>query len=484
MKFGDLPIRTKLLVLILLTSGTLLLITCAALVTYDWMTFRNTMARNISTMGQIIAVNSSAILIYDDKKVAEEILSGLRAEPDIEAGCLYDRTGRPYATYPTNLATSIIPARPDADGFRFTRTHAELFEPVMQGGKREGTLYIRSNLDSLVERLRVYGSFVLLIWIGAGAIALFVSNMLQHRIARPILELASTAKTVSDKRNFSLRADKKSNDEVGQLTEAFNQMLVQIGERDAALQDAHQKLHEHAQDLEKRVAERTAQLRGTISELESFSYSISHDMRAPLRAMQGYAHLLLEEYANRLEPQGREYLQRIARTSSRLDVLIQDVLCYGRISRDEMELQPVSLQKIVEDVLQQYPALHEADIVIQRPLPSVRAHEASLTQLISNLIDNAAKFVRPGEKPKIRIWTEKHEDRVRLFVEDHGIGIAEKDVNRIFDIFERVHDDKTYEGTGIGLSIVKKAAERMGGSVGLKSALNQGSVFWVELPDA
>ena len=235
--------------------------------------------------------------------------------------------------------------------------------------------------------------------------------------------------------------------------------------------------------LERLVQERTAKLKETIAELEAFSYSISHDMRSPLRAMQGYADALLEKYQRQLDETGARYLERIQRGALRLDLLIQDVLAYSKVAKGEVALKEMDLEAIIRDVIENYPHIqaHGSRIAVCRPLPKVVGHEAYLTQIVSNLLGNAVKFVSPGTLPEVRVWAETEGPSVRIWIEDNGIGIDPRHHADIFQIFGRVYSDKTYEGTGIGLAIVKKAAERLGGSVGLLSELGKGSRFWLTL---
>ncbi|HZQ46928.1 MAG TPA: ATP-binding protein, partial [Verrucomicrobiae bacterium] len=258
--------------------------------------------------------------------------------------------------------------------------------------------------------------------------------------------------------------------------------ITQRKQKEELLRQARQELQQTAKDLDLRVQERTAKLEETVSEMEAFSYSVSHDLRAPLRAMQGYSHVLLEEYSANLDAPGRQYLAKISQASERLDCLTQDLLTYSRVVRAAISMAPVTLDKLICDVIHQYPNLQppQVDIIMEKPLLDVMAHEASLVQCISNLLGNAVKFVQSGVKPRIRIWTEHIGDQVRLNFKDNGIGIAHDQVHRIFKMFERVN--KEYEGTGIGLAIVRKAAERMGGSVGVESAPGDGSKFWLQLP--
>jgi signal transduction histidine kinase len=244
---------------------------------------------------------------------------------------------------------------------------------------------------------------------------------------------------------------------------------------------AEEKLRQSEERLERTVLERTAALRETIGELESFSYSIVHDMRAPLRSMQGFSHVLLTDFNAILGEKGAFYLKRISDSAERMDRLIQDVLSFSRIARAELKLEPVNTDTLVRDIVDTYPNLRaeQENILIEGTLPTVVGNEAALTQCFSNLLGSAVKFVLPGKRPVIRVWAERVDGRARIFVQDKGIGIPTHSHQRIFELFQRATDD--YEGTGIGLPIVKKSVERMGGSVAVSSQPGNGSTFWIEL---
>ena len=253
------------------------------------------------------------------------------------------------------------------------------------------------------------------------------------------------------------------------------------------LRNAHTQLAGRAGQLEEAVSERTAQLQDTVGELQGFSYSVSHDMRAPLRAMQSYASYLIDEYGGKLDEQGVGYLQQITRSATRLDRLIQDVLSYTRVLHADLPMAPVDLDQLVRDLIQTFTnsRLMKPRIQIQGTLAKVMGNEALLAQCVTNLLSNGAKFISPGTTPHMEIWNEAMDDGwIRVWFKDNGIGIAAENHDRILRLFERIHPTTMYEGTGIGLTIVRKATERMGAQFGFESEVGKGSKFWIQLRKA
>ncbi|MEZ5101866.1 MAG: ATP-binding protein [Thermoleophilia bacterium] len=246
-------------------------------------------------------------------------------------------------------------------------------------------------------------------------------------------------------------------------------------------------LERQAHVLEERVAERTRELEDVNVELERFAYTVSHDLRAPLRAMEGLSDALLEDVGEALGPDGTEYARRIRAAAQRMDLLIHDLLAYSRITTSRLEVEPLDLDLVVADALGLVAgpiAAADADIRVERGLGVVLGQQTMVAQAIANLVGNAVKFARPGVRPVVALRTEPRGAALRLWVEDNGIGIEPRHAERIFGVFERLHGAEAYPGTGIGLAIVAKAVERLGGRTGVELGTPTGSRFWLELPRA
>jgi PAS domain S-box-containing protein len=260
--------------------------------------------------------------------------------------------------------------------------------------------------------------------------------------------------------------------------------ITEIRNAQHALQLSQSMLAQANENLERIVRERTVRLQEALSDVEHFSHTITHDLRGPLRTLQGFGSLLLEEGEKLAPAETREHVERIIGAARKMDSLITDALNYSRAVRQELPLVPVDPAAVILSTIATYPHLqnHRASIQIEGPLPPVLANQTGLVQCFANLLGNAVKFVRPGVFPRIRIWAEQVQQRVRIWIEDNGIGIAKNFQPKLFIIFQRASHD--FEGTGIGLALVKKVLERMGGSTGVESELGQGSRFWIELRGA
>jgi signal transduction histidine kinase len=275
--------------------------------------------------------------------------------------------------------------------------------------------------------------------------------------------------------------------ELTEVAESSNVRLqAEIHERqkaEAALREAQQQLWDHAGQLEGLVAERTAELTVTNKELEAFVYSIAHDLRAPLRAMQGFSALVLGDAGTVLSEGSRDFVERIDQSAQFMDAMLSDLLAFSRISQPHLELAAVSLESVIGSVLarlQKEIQDTNACVECSGPWPEVLAHQGTLIHILFNLTGNALKFVRP---PRLRLRAEEKAGFIRVWVEDNGVGIAPEYLEQIFRLFIRLDRGK-YPGTGAGLALVQKGVERMGGRVGVESMPGQGSRFWIELAKA
>ncbi|NQU66967.1 MAG: GAF domain-containing protein [Candidatus Marinimicrobia bacterium] len=247
------------------------------------------------------------------------------------------------------------------------------------------------------------------------------------------------------------------------------------------------EIEKSAKELEQRVANRTKQLEESNKELEDFTHTVSHDLRSPVRAVEGFTGILLEEYGDKLDKNGRNYLNRISKSAFRMEKLIDDLLEYSRFGMEDIVLVDVSLSRILKEVisfLEKEISESNATIDLPKDLPTVRAMKSQLSQIFVNLISNSIKYAKPGKPPKIKIQTSETESSTIITVSDNGIGIKPEFHEKIFDMFERLHSDEKIPGTGIGLAIVKKAIGKLSGNISVSSKLNHGTIFMITLQKA
>jgi signal transduction histidine kinase len=494
-------ITRKVTMLILLISGTVVLLTCGTFLTYEVVTFRRTMVRTLTTLAQVVATNSTAALAFDNRDDAGNVLSALVAEPHIVAAALYDQDGHLFATYPDNVGDRNIPPVPGSTGSRFSAGDLSLYQPVVTGTRRLGTLYLRSDLTAMYERFALYGGLVLGIMVLSGVVAVVLAGRLHHHVSRPVLALAETAQIVTHERDFSVRARRFSDDELGELTDAFNSMLERVQEQDLSLRDGRDQLRHEVDEraraeeevralnvnLERRVVERTEALAAANKELESFSYSVSHDLRAPLRHVLGYIELLQQELQGQLSERGQRYVETIRRASTEMGQLIDDLLAFSRTNRSEMREVVVPLDPVVHAAINTLDAAVQGRQIVWRiePLPAVIGDPVLLRQVFANLIDNAVKYSRMRDPACIAVGTSAPEDGLAVvFFRDNGAGFDMTYAQKLFGVFQRLHRAEEFEGTGIGLATAQRIVARHGGRIWAESAVDQGATFYVALRQA
>jgi signal transduction histidine kinase len=247
--------------------------------------------------------------------------------------------------------------------------------------------------------------------------------------------------------------------------------------------DTHLRLREMQKELERQAA----QLKTANEELEAFAYSVSHDLRAPLRAINGFAQILCERCAASLPPEGLACLEKVQYASRRMDVLIQDLLTYARTGRGSVRAIPVPLSPLVQEIECMFGerlAAASAHFEVSQPLATPLGDPTLIEEILTNLLDNALKYRRRDSVPELRLSATATAEHVLIQLADNGIGMPAEYQQKIFQVFQRLHHEHEYPGTGIGLAIVDKAARAMGGEVSVESSPGQGSTFSVRLPVA
>jgi signal transduction histidine kinase len=469
----DTPIRRKLTTMMLVTSGVVLVLTCIIFVGYELLTYRRSALQQLATLAEIIAGESTGAVAFDNQRDATEILGALKAERHIVAACLYDKEGRVFSRYPADAPDAWFPARPAADGFQFVDGYLVGYTPVVQvrGSERFGTLYLRSDMEAMYARLRLYVGISLLAVLVVSIVAFLLSRVFQRQISEPIFALAETAKAVSNQRDYSVRATKHGADELGVLTDAFNHMLAQIQEQNAV--------------LEKRVRERTAELEAANSELEAFCSSAAHDLRTPLRVITGFADVLLDPRARIPEADAQRYIKMIRQGSGQMSELIHDLLAFSRLGRQELLRQPVDLAQLCReaysDLAGEY--THREVELRLNALSQAEGDPALLKVVFVNLLSNAVKYTRPRKNPVIEVGETSSKTAAGpvYYVRDNGVGFDMRDADKLFGVFQRLHHAHEFEGTGVGLATVRRIVTRHGGAIWAESAPEQGATFYFTL---
>jgi signal transduction histidine kinase len=486
----NVPIRRKLMLIALLTTGGTLLIAGSALILFNVLKFRNEMVTNLSSLADVVARNSTAALSFLDPGAGADTLRSLSARKPIVAAALYDGNRTLFARDQPGPAVD-FPARPGRDGSASIDGGLIVFHPVVLKGKRIGTVYLRSDLSELTDRIKVQAIAVGAVFLFSGLAAVFLSSGLQRLVSGPVLDLSETAKAVTEKQDYSLRAEKRGDDELGQLVDAFNQMLSQIQERDSALQQAKENLELRVEDRTRELARRNEELHQSNKELDDFAYIASHDLKEPLRGIHNFSNFLLEDYADKLDGEGRSKLETLMRLTKRMETLIDSLLQFSRLGRVDLAMDRVDLNQIVAEVLDSLAiTLQEEKVQIRvpRPLPKVRADRARVGEIFANLVVNAVKYNDKTQK-WIEIGTTQNGSSpgagpTVFYVRDNGIGIPEKHFDAVFRIFKRLHGrEKFGGGTGAGLTIVKKIVERHHGRIWLESSPGEGTTFYFTLQE-
>jgi signal transduction histidine kinase len=465
----------------MLVSGSALLLACAAFVAYDQISFKETILHRLSVQAQLIGSSCVAPLLSNDHGSAQDTLAALEASTHVVSAGIDRLDGKPFASYwrdrtPRALTLPPIPAG-QVEAHWVRNGKIVVARSILAQGKPVGVVYIQSDLGELTARLNEYAKIASLVLLLSLLAAFLASWTFRRAVAQPIAHLAQIARVVSRETDYSIRATPTGKrDEIGLLIAAFNEMLEQIRERDAALQKAHN-------ELEQRIADRTAQLTAANQELEAFSYSVSHDLRAPLRGIDGFSQALLEDCAARLDEQGKSHLRRIRAATQRMGLLIDDLLNLSRVTRTEIRKERVDLSALARSIaveLRRSQPNRQVVFRIEDGLAS-QADPRLLRIALVNLLGNAWKFTSKCPAARIEFGKSDRNDASAYFVRDNGAGFDPAYADGLFGAFRRLHATQEFPGTGVGLAIVQRIIHRHGGQVWAEGAVARGATFYFTL---
>ncbi len=423
---------------------------------------------------QLVSVGTDAAVAFEDPQRAQEILDTLRANPHILEAEIFLSSGRLLATFGRETPLAPRPPLRRPDGVYLSGDAVELLQSL----PRDARLRVAMGLQPLRAQT------VQILWIfGAGVIVLLTVTLaqltfLRRTIVRPIASLTRTAELVRERTDYQRRVPASGTDEVARLGQSFNAMMDAVQEREAEVVKLNR-------ELELRVAQRTAQLEQSNRELESFSYSVSHDLRAPLRHINGFLHLLQDRLGSSLDDKSVHYMASVFDASQRMAALIEDLLAFSRMGRVEMSRGPVDLSALVKDVVRDLEPELRGRAVDWRiaDLPMVAGDRAMLRTVLVNLLSNAIKFTQPRAKAEVEIGRLAQDETEHVvFVRDNGVGFDMKYAGKLFGVFQRLHGPLEFEGTGIGLANVRRVIVRHGGRTWAEGQVDGGATFFFSLP--
>jgi len=490
-------IRHKLALITLATTLTALVVCGVALVIYDLRMYQDAEFSDLYTQAEILGRAGAPALQFNDPEGATENLLALKGRPKISSAAIYNAKGKLFASYTRRDLDLEFPRLSESEGSRVEGKYLVLFKRIVENNEILGTVYIRADYEML-KRLKDYAGIFGVVMLLSMIVALIISGWLQTVLTKPILSITKTTRQVVKNRDFSLRVQKITHDEIGELVDAFNDMLAEIGRRSEALEKLNQSLEREMaerqrmdgelrqlnMELEQRVEARTKELEAANKELEGFSYSVSHDLRAPLRAVVGFSKLMIEDHAEQLDEEARRKLGIIQNEVQRMGILIDDLLAFSRLGRKEMQAAQIDMTALARSTfseLNNQEAGKHAEFHLGA-LPEGKGDRVLIGQVWVNLLANAVKFSSKREHPRIEVNAISDDKEYIYYVRDNGAGFDPRYQSKLFGVFKRLHNSSEFPGTGVGLALVQRIITRHGGRVWADSKLNEGATFYFTLP--
>jgi signal transduction histidine kinase len=516
-RFHDQPIRSKLMIAIVGTSGLAVFLASAAVMGYQWVNARNAMLRDLAASMQIIAANSTAALSFHDAAAAEQTLSALRAKPDIALACIYaqsaDSQAGAFASYHKPGHAAPCPPRPPADYLSLTQSRLRRTLPITIGPEVIGKLYIERSLDDFLYSLARYLAVLLLALLGSIAMAFGMSTLLQRFIARPIMSLAYTASRVSESKDYSIRAPKSKDDEVGWLVDSFNDMLAQVDSRDRALEQARAELEARVDETARanselqRTLERLRQTQEQLVQTEKMASlgglvaGIAHEINTPIgigvtaaSTLRAKTDALNREYeANSLTHSGLKRYVDLANQST--DIILSNlnraselIQSFKQVAVDQSssERRRFAVKPYLSEILLSLrPKLKKTRLRVEVHCDDrleINSYPGALAQILTNLVMNSVIHAYdPDQSGTLSISVEPLGDRIRLRYSDDGKGMPPEHVGRVFDPFFTTK--RGAGGSGLGMHIVfNLVTQQLGGTVTLHSELGKGTTVEIVMP--
>jgi signal transduction histidine kinase len=463
-----------------LVSGIGLMLAYVSFLAYNLYAYRQAAISSLSGEAQIIGSNSASAIIFNDVDSARTTLSALKSSSEVVSAAIYNPSGDLFAQYSQGANPPPMPRQIPKGS-----THADWVDgldilagsQIVLQGKVAGTVYIQARLQGLRKQAIQYATIAGVVLLFCLFVALLVGAIFRKFLARPIVSLSETARMVSRYRDYSLRfTPQQSYEELQSLTQAFNEMLAEIQQRDGALEQAKTS-------LELRVEERTAQLQAANRELEAFSYTVAHDMRAPLQTLTNICYLIQQTDHGEFSGDRAPMLVQLNASVSAMSAMIDDLLDLSRSTSAALHLQQLDLSLVASSILDGLAETNpdrRVEIEVQSKC-QVNADPGLMQIALQNLIRNAWKFTGLRKTAKIEFGCTKRDGRTVFYVRDNGAGFDQSFADRLFKPFQRLHAVSEFPGTGIGLATVERIIRRHGGDVWAEGEVDKGATFYFTL---